>query len=220
MVFHQKQSGKKVLKKEKQPNLAKKIYLISPKIIDSSFYSDLKKVLKTNKVRFFQLRLKNKKKNYIKRCLQKIKKITLKHNVKLILNDDPILTEQMNLDGCHLGQSDMSIKKAKEICNKKIIGITCHGSIALAKKAIQEKVSYIAIGSFYISKLKPKAKRANLAVLKSIRKKTKIPIVAIGGINNKNYKNILKSGANYIAISTFIWNNPQLNPDEAIKKFI
>ena len=43
--------------------------------------------------------------------------------------------------------------------------------------------------------------------------------MAIGGINNKNYKKIIKSGANYIAISSFIWDNPKLKPEIAIKKF-
>ena len=47
----------------------------------------------------------------------------------------------------------------------------------------------------------------------------KKPIVAIGGINDKNYKKLLGAGANYIAISTFIWDNPELKPEKAIRKF-
>tara|TARA_B100001741_G_scaffold299362_1_gene285736 strand:+ start:313 stop:465 length:153 start_codon:yes stop_codon:yes gene_type:complete len=47
---------------------------------------------------------------------------------------------------------------------------------------------------------------------------TKIPIVAIGGINNKNYKKLLLNKANFLAISGYVWNNKKLKPSEAIKK--
>ena len=77
----------------------------------------------------------------------------------------------------------------------------------------------LAIGSFFKSKLKPNAKKANLKIIKEIRKKTRIPIVVIGGINDKNYKKLMNLGANYIAISSFIWNNPFLKPETAITKF-
>ena len=79
------------------------------------------------------------------------------------------------------------------------------------KIAIKNKATYVAFGSFYKSKLKPLAKKANLNILKWAKKKINKPIVAIGGINDKNYKKIIKEGANYIAISSFIWDNPVLS---------
>ena len=99
------------------------------------------------------------------------------------------------------------------------MGSTCHNSKILALEAVNNKANYIAFGSFYISRLKPKAKKANLNVLKWAKKNIKKPIVVIGGINNKNYKKLINLGANYIAISSFIWDNPDLKPEEAIKKF-
>ena len=86
-------------------------------------------------------------------------------------------------------------------------------------EALRNKVSYIAFGSFYKSKLKPKAKKAELKILKWAKKNIKKPIVVIGGINDKNYKKLINEGAKYIAISSFIWDNPSLEPEEAIKKF-
>ena len=77
----------------------------------------------------------------------------------------------------------------------------------------------MAFGSFFKSKLKPKAIRANLNILKWAKRNIKKPIVVIGGINNLNYKKLIKSGAKYIAISSFIWDNPKLKPEFAIKKF-
>ncbi len=122
------------------------IYLISPTKIEKSFYKSLIEVLKLNKVSFFQLRLKNK--SFKKKIIigEKIKKICKKYNVKFIINDDVMLSKKLDADGCHLGQKDMAISKARKIINKKIVGITCHNSIKLAKVAIKNKASYLAFG--------------------------------------------------------------------------
>ena len=199
--------------------MKKLIYLISPNIITNKFYSNLKIVLATNKVKFFQLRLKNTPKNQIIKIGKKIKYITKKYSVKLIINDSPIIAKQIGADGCHIGQLDESVLKVKKYLTKKIIGITCHNSKKLAKKALQDNADYIAFGSFYSSKLKPDAKKANLNVLKWSKKNIKKPVFAIGRITDKNYKKIINAGANYIAISSFIWDNPSLKPKFAIKKF-
>jgi len=199
--------------------LKRLVYLISPNKINKNFYADLKSVLSYGNVKFFQLRLK---KNRIKNLLKitnKIKKITSKHKVKFIINDDVNLALKTQADGCHMGQLDGSIKTAKKKLKGKILGITCHGSKILAKNAVKDKASYLAFGSFFKSKLKPNAKKANLNILKWAKYNIKKPIVVIGGINNLNYKILLKAGAKYIAISTYIWDNPKLKPELAIKKF-
>ena len=104
------------------------IYLISPNQVTKNFYKKLDSVLSSNKIKFFQLRLKKYSFEEILK-LEKIKVITDKYNVKLIINDSPHLAKKINADGCHLGQSDMSIEKAKKILkSNKIIGLTCHGS--------------------------------------------------------------------------------------------
>ena len=136
-----------------------------------------------------------------------------------MINDDVNLAKKLNSDGCHLGQKDMKIIEARKFIGDKILGITCHNSIKLAKIAMKSKADYLAFGAFYSSKTKKTKYRANLKVLKKIKKITKIPIVAIGGINSDNYKNLLLNKANFLAISGYIWNNKKLKPIEAIKKF-
>ncbi len=200
-------------------NKNKFIYLISPNKIKRSFYKDLKDILKLKKVSFFQLRLKNisfKKKLLIGR---KIKPICKKYKTKFLINDDVLLAKTLNCDGCHLGQKDMKIQKARQILKKKIIGITCHNSIKLAKQADKNSADYLAFGAFNISKTKKTKYKANLSLLKKITKVTKAPIVAIGGINSDNYKKLLLNKANFLAISGYIWNNKKFKPIEAIKKF-
>ena len=199
-------------------NKKKFIYLISPNKIDNSFYNNLKLVLSTGKVSFFQLRLKNysqKKKMIIGK---KIKNICKKNKVKFIINDDPLLALKLNADGCHLGQKDMNIKIAKKILGKKIIGITCHNSMNLAKKAIKAKADYIAFGAFNQSKTKKTKHVASLKILNKVKKFTKTPTVAIGGINAINYKNLLLNNANFLAISSYIWKNKKYKPLQAIER--
>ena len=199
--------------------LKKPIYLISPSKIYPDFYLDLDKVLSSKKVSFFQLRLKNLANNEIIKIGSKIKPITKKHKVFFIINDSYKIAKKIKADGCHLGQKDGLATNAFKLLGNKIIGITCHNSKVFADKAIKDKATYLAFGSFFKSKLKPNAIKANLKILSWVKKKTKKPIVAIGGINEKNYKKLINAGANYVAISSVIWNNPFLKPELAIKKF-
>ena len=199
--------------------LKKLVYLISPNKINQNFYTSLDKVLSFKNVKFFQLRLKNVSQKDLINIGKKIKKITTKHKVILIINDDYILTSKIKANGCHMGQQDGSFKIARKKLKGTIFGVTCHNSKALANYAIRNKADYIALGSFFKSRLKPNAKKANLDILKWAKKNIKKPIVAIGGINNLNYKKFVKSGAKYIAISSYIWDNPKLKPEIAIRKF-
>ena len=194
------------------------IYLISPNKINSNFYKDLKEVLKTNKVKYFQLRLKSISTDKIIKISRKIKKICKYFKVKFIINDNPLISLKVGADGCHLGQSDMDIEKARKIIKKKIIGVTCHNSLNKAKKAIAKKADYIAIGAFQKSITKKIKYKATLNDLKKFRIITKKPIIAIGGINQYNYKKLLLNKADFLAISSFIWKNKKLKPEEAIKK--
>ena len=207
-------NGRNRLKKN-----SKFVYLISPKKIRNRFfYNDLENIFKSKKIFFFQLRLKNEKPSKIILIGKKIKRICKKFNVKLIINDSPKIAKKIGADGCHIGQSDSSFEDARNILKNKIIGVTCHNSRNLIKKAIKDGANYIALGAFYSSKTKKIKYKASIKLLKLAKKMTKIPIVAIGGINSKNYKKLLLNKANFLAISGYIWNNKKLNPFEAVNK--
>jgi len=201
--------------------LKRYIYLISPqKIRGSRFYNELDQVLKTNKVKYFQLRLKKISNSNLIKISRKIKKITRRNNVKFLINDKPTVARTVGADGCHIGQKDMNSMNCRKILGKnKIIGVTCHDSKKLSLKAKNNGANYIAFGSFFKSSTKESPIRANLAILRWAKKKINMPTVAIGGINSSNYKKILSSGASFIACSSYIWNNKKLDPASAIKKF-
>ena len=194
------------------------VYLVSPTKINKLFYINLIDVLKQKKVSFFQLRLKNKSFKKKLAIGKKIKVICKKFNVKFLINDDVYLAKKLNADGCHLGQKDMNILKARKLIKNKIIGITCHNSIRLAKIALKNKADYLALGAFNYSKTKKVRYKATLSLLNKVRKITKTPIVAIGGVNSDNYKKLLLNKANFLAISGYIWNNYKFKPQQATKK--
>ena len=195
------------------------VYLISPnKIENDKFYTNLSLVLKSEKVSFFQLRLKDETNQNKLIIGKKIRHICTKYKVKFLVNDDPLLAKKLNADGCHLGQGDMDLTKARKILKNKIIGVTCHNSIKLAKEGIAGGANYLAFGAFYSTQTKKVKYKANLTILRSIKKITSLPIVAIGGIKLNNYKKLLLNKANFLAISGYIWNNKLYKPLEAIKK--
>ena len=202
--------------------MRKYIYLISPrKIKGVKFYKDLNEILKTNKVNYFQLRLKNISNSNLLRISKKIKKIVNKNNVKFIINDNPLIAKKVGADGCHVGQKDMNVVSSRRILGKnKIIGVTCHNSKKLALNAKKNGANYVAFGSFFKSFTKKTTFKANLAILLWAKKKINMPTVAVGGINSSNYKKILSNGADFIACSNYVWNNKKLNPVSAINKFL
>ena len=197
------------------------IYLISPqRIRGTKFYKELNQVLKTNKVKYFQLRLKKIPTHNLLKISKKIKKIVRKNNVKFLINDKPFIAKMVSADGCHIGQKDVDFMSSRKILGKnKIIGVTCHNSKKLALKAKKYGANYVAFGSFFKSQTKKTAFKANLAILRWAKKKINMPTVAIGGINSSNYKKILSNGADFIACSSYIWNNKKLDPVSAINEF-
>ena len=199
--------------------MRKYIYLISPqKIKGGKFYKELNSVLKTNKVKHFQLRLKGISASKLIKISKKVKKIVKKNNVKFLINDKPFVAKTVNADGCHLGQKDLNFMTARKILGKnKIIGITCHNSKKLALRAKKNGANYVAFGSFFKSFTKKTTFKANLEILRWAKKKINMPSVAIGGINNSNYNKIISNGANYIACANYIWKS--IDPVSAVNKF-
>ena len=198
-------------------NKKKFIYLISPNKIKNSFYNNLKIVLSSNLVSFFQLRLKQYTLIERKKIGIKIKKICKRYKVKLIVNDDPNLAKEVCADGCHLGQNDMNIQVARKILRKKIIGVTCHNSKKLIKRAVKDGANYIAIGAFFKSKTKKINYIAKPGLISWVKRFTKIPVVVIGGINNKNFRKLLLHKPDFLAISGGIWDK---KPAKAIREFL
>jgi thiamine-phosphate pyrophosphorylase len=125
------------------------------------------------------------------------------YQARLLINDDLRLAHEVGAHGVHLGQDDGSPATARELLgNDAIIGVTCHASLTLAEKAIEQRATYVAFGRFFPSKTKPDAPPAPLALLQQARQVLgDTPIVAIGGITLNNAASVLEAGASMIAVS-------------------
>ena len=88
----------------------------------------------------------------------------------------------------------------------------------MSKAAINLKANYLAFGAFFSTRTKKIRFRANPTILERVRKITNIPLVAIGGINSKNYKKLLLKKVNFLAISSYIWKNKKYKPLNALRK--
>lgn len=134
----------------------------------------------------------------------KVREITLKYDVKLIINDYIEIALAVDADGVHLGEEDMPLREARKIMGgKKIIGISTH-NLRQAGRAEYEGADYIGFGPMFPTATKDAGHPQGLRRLSAIRKRINIPIVAIGGITWENVKEVLNAGADYAAVASGI----------------
>lgn len=149
---------------------------------------------------------------------KKIRQLTSMYNALFIVNDRVDIAKIVNADGVHLGQDDVEIDYAKMILgDDKIIGISTHEP-EQALKAIKEGADYIGVGPVFETPTKPGRKSVGIEYVKWASENVlDIPFYAIGGINQENVCDVIKSGARNIAVVRAIINAP--SPKEATIKF-
>ena len=184
------------------------IYLISPTKIDvKTFPGILSKVLDTQMIDVFQLRLKNYKDLDLIKITSLLYKICKKKNVTFILNDRIDIAKKLNVDGVHLGKEDGSIKKARNtLGNLKIIGSSCYDNKNLSIKSQNLGANYVAFGALFKTETKENTTKIILSDFKNIRKNINIPIVGIGGLNKFNIKKLIHLKPDFLAFCSSIWN--------------
>ncbi len=128
-----------------------------------------------------------------------------RHNVPLIINDRIDIAQAVNADGVHLGQSDMTIELAKAILkDSMIIGISAE-SLKDAVQAEKDGADYIGVSPIYATPTKTDtAPPLGLEGLREMRKSVKIPLVGIGGLNRENAGEVIKNGADGVAVVSAI----------------
>ena len=155
-------------------------------------------------VEIVQLRAKEMTDNKILVLAKRIRIITKKAGVLFIINDRIDIALATDADGVHLGQSDLPIKEAKQILEDKIIGISTH-SVSEALKAQRDGADYIGLGPIFYTETKV-GQALGVKIIIKVRRAIKIPIVAIGGINKNNTEEVLKAGADCVAVISAICN--------------
>ena len=133
-----------------------------------------------------------------------------KYGVNVLMNDRPDLAAECGADGAHIGQDDMDYCSSRELLGgDAIIGITCHNSRELAFKAAQAGADYVAFGAFFETPTKSPKFRAELEILQWWHQAVEVPSVAIGGITVDNAALLIEAGADFIAVSSGVWQHPK-----------
>ena len=195
------------------------LYLISPLETGGDFYVELRKALSAAHVAAFQFRVKGLDQHQMADLAAPLQEICAEFDTAFIVNDDVALAKRIKADGVHLGQGDMTLSEARAILGDDMqIGITCHDSRHLAMEAAENGADYVAFGAFYPTTTKQVNHTADVEVLQKWSTVMEIACVAIGGITPENAKPLIDAGADFIAVSAGVWDDP-IGADNAVKRF-
>lgn len=202
-----------------------RLYLITPPRIEPRAFADtLKAALDAGDVASLQLRLKTEAgetadADTIRRATEILMPVAQARDVAFLINDRADLAAEMNADGVHVGQDDMSCKEARKIVGPdRIVGVTCHNSRHLAMVAGEDGADYVAFGAFYETGTKEAKTRAEPDILSWWTETFVVPCVAIGGITVENAAPLVRAGADFLAVSAGVWSHPD-GPAAAIRAF-
>ena len=160
-------------------------------------------------VRLLQYRNKRDSRQQRRRQAAALNELCRAHAVPLLINDDVALAVEVGAAGVHLGKDDMEPAAARQRLGAgAIIGISCYNRLEPALAAARAGADYVAFGSFFPSPTKPEAVRAEPDLLRQAKALLSLPIVAIGGITPANGKALLEAGADYLAVISGVFGQP------------
>jgi thiamine-phosphate pyrophosphorylase len=184
------------------------IYLISPDEVGGDFPHRLARALDAGKglATAFQFRVKDIDQHEAARLAEPLQAICSERDVAFIVNDSISLAKRLKADGVHLGQKDGDPKEARnELGHQAQIGVTCHDSKHLAMEAGEAGADYVAFGAFFPSTTKATEFHAQPETLSWWSQLFEIPCVAIGGITPDNCGDLVRAGADFLAVSGAVW---------------
>lgn len=195
------------------------LYLITPAKIDAGFAAVLEAALDAGDVAALQLRLKDHTAEDIRQLAPELIRIAQRRGVAVIMNDSVKLANELGCDGLHIGQSDGSVKEARASLGKTgMLGVTCHDSRHLAMQAGEQGADYVAFGAFFPTTTKDTLHVADIDLISWWVELFELPCVAIGGITTDNCTPLIEAGADFLAVSSGIWNHED-GPAAAVKAF-
>ena len=151
-----------------------------------------------------QLRDKESETKEFTAIARKLRALTRSKGIRFIVNDRVDVAAAVNSDGVHLGQDDLSLPDARKMLGEnKIIGISTH-NLTQALRAEKQGADYIAIGPVFKTRTKNAGRPVGPEMIRRIKKKVKLPLVAIGGLNEDNIEDAAKAGADCFAVASAV----------------
>ena len=202
-----------------------RLYLITPpQVADiAGFTKTLDAALRAGDVASLQLRLKGADGMIDMQATRELSRavtgLAQEAGVAVLINDSPELARELGADGVHVGWDDVPVKDARKLLGPDaIVGATAKNSYHKAMQAGEDGADYVAFGAFYPTATKESTVHAELDLLQVWQAAMVLPCVAIGGITAANAAPLVTAGADFIAVSSGIWNHPD-GAAAAVKAF-
>lgn len=194
------------------------LYLITDRKISGIDHEDMAVMALKGGVRTLQLREKEMTENELLRVALKLREETRRWGARLIINDNVHIARDSDADGVHLGQEDLPIEAARKILGSaKIIGVSTH-NITEAVEAQSRGADYIGLGPIFQTETKNTQPPLGTELIREVKRKVSIPVVAIGGINLDNLLEVIEAGADAVAVLSAIARSKNIT--EEVKRFI
>ena len=200
-----------------------RLYLLTPAQLAGPalepFAARFSAALGAGDVACVQLRMKDAGDDEILRAGERLMPIAHAAGAAFLVNDRPDLALRLGADGAHIGQDDISLAEARRILGKdRLIGVSAHASRHLAMEAAENGADYVAFGAFFETRTKAAAIRCDIEILRWWSEIFEVPCVAIGGITPQNARPLIEAGADFLAVSSGVWDHPH-GPENAVRLF-
>ncbi|HVY05773.1 MAG TPA: thiamine phosphate synthase [Burkholderiales bacterium] len=185
------------------------LYAVTPDLSDSELLSEKVAEALAGGARAVQYRSKSGDESLRRHQAAGIAQLCRERRATFIVNDSVELAREVGADGVHLGRNDEDVARARAVLGTdKIIGVSCYNEIERARIASFHGADYVAFGSFFPSATKPGAVRADIGLLRVASAEIALPIVAIGGIDADNAAELIRAGADAIAVVSALFDVP------------
>lgn len=187
------------------------LYAVTPDLADTALLLTRTEAALAGGVKLVQYRNKTAGENLRRDQAAALRELCRRHDAALIINDHIELACEIDADGVHVGTDDANVAEARrQLGPDKIIGASCYNDLQYAQSAAAQGADYVAFGSFFASAIKPGAVRAPLTILRSARRQFELPVVAIGGITLANAGDLIRAGANAVAVISAVFAAPDV----------
>jgi thiamine-phosphate pyrophosphorylase len=155
----------------------------------------------------------------VRRAIDALKPVAHSRGVAFILNDNPSLAAQTGCDGVHVGKGDPNVAEARRIVgDDAIVGASAYDSRDRAMEAGEEGADYVAFGAFFPTTTKVAEGHPEPEIVEWWSELFVVPCVAIGGIKVDNCGVLVRAGADFLAVSSGVWDFPG-GPAAAVRAF-
>ena len=196
-----------------------RLYLITPPDpAPADFAPSLAEALDGGDVACVQLRMPDADDGALVRAARTLMPICRARDVAFLVNGHIDVAATLGVDGVHIGRAEGVAEARRRLGAGVIVGVSCGGSRDDAMRAGEAGCDYVSFGALFASKTLPDANIVATDVVSWWSELMVVPCVAVGGLTPANCANAVAAGADFIAVSAAVWNEPK-GPGAAVAAF-